>query len=181
MSRSGRKGFFSFSGLFRLFPEGPEQYVVQRSADIRSAFPWQRELASDMRATIELRLGISCRRPFFHAQSWNKPLPFAAPAFRWKRRLTMEYSIMKKKTILLLASLSILIASSLGAGFESLAHHWNFDEGPDWHDDPFQTVSTATVVQDRVGSVNATLQGIDGTAFVSGRRAGRRRDRTAYQ
>ena len=81
----------------------------------------------------------------------------------------MEYSIMKKKTTLLLVSLSFLAASSQGAGFESLAHHWNFDEGPDWHDDPFQSVATATVVQDSVGSADAALQGMDGTAFVSGR------------
>ena len=79
---------------------------------------------------------------------------------------------MKTKTTFLtltLTSILLLGSTSMGAGFESLAHHWNFDEGPDWHDDPFQTIATATVVQDRVGSANASLQGMDGTAFVSGR------------
>jgi hypothetical protein len=61
------------------------------------------------------------------------------------------------------------IAGSAYAGFETLAHHWNFDEGPDWHDDPFQTVAMATVVQDSVGFADAALQGMDGTSFVSGR------------
>ncbi|MCK4563638.1 MAG: hypothetical protein KAU94_03055, partial [Verrucomicrobia bacterium] len=67
------------------------------------------------------------------------------------------------------ASLLFIGSTSMGAGFESLVHHWSFDEGPDWHDDPFQAVATATVVQDRVGSANASLQGMAGSAFVSGR------------
>ena len=48
-------------------------------------------------------------------------------------------------------------------------NHWNFDEGPDWHDAPFQSVSTATLARDSVGSAHATLQGMTGSAFVSGR------------
>lgn len=76
---------------------------------------------------------------------------------------------MTPKTTLFLASLMLLISTSMGAGFETLSHHWNFDEGPDWHDDPFQTVATATVVKDAVGTADATLQNMDGTAFVSGR------------
>lgn len=55
----------------------------------------------------------------------------------------------------------------LGAGFESLAHHWSFDEGPDWHDDPFAEVGTAAVAADGIGLADATLQ--NGPVWVSGR------------
>lgn len=64
----------------------------------------------------------------------------------------------------------VIVQSQLdGAGFESMVHHWNFDEGPDWHDDAFGSVSTATVINDRVGSADASFQGMSGSSFVSGR------------
>jgi hypothetical protein len=66
--------------------------------------------------------------------------------------------------------LSVLVPTAANAaGFEALVHHWNFDEGPDWHDAPFQGVSTATVARDSAGSAHATLQGMTGSAFASGR------------
>lgn len=78
---------------------------------------------------------------------------------------------MKRSVLmtLTLSSLLLLSSTSQGASFETLTHHWNFDEGPDWHDDAFQTVATATVAKDVMGSANATLQGMTGSAFVSGR------------
>ena len=45
---------------------------------------------------------------------------------------------------------------------------WNFDEGPDWHDDPFQAVASATVAQDSVGSLAMSLTNMNASAWVSG-------------
>jgi len=75
----------------------------------------------------------------------------------------------KHAAVLTLALASLTVAPALGAGFESLTHHWNFDEGPDWHDDPFGAVCTATVARDSVGAAHATLQGMGADAWVSGR------------
>jgi hypothetical protein len=37
-----------------------------------------------------------------------------------------------------------LVTSAPAAVTDGLVHHWNFDEGPDWHDSPFQMVCTNT-------------------------------------
>ena len=49
-----------------------------------------------------------------------------------------------------------------------LVSHWNFDEGPDWHDDPFQAVSTATVAHDSVGGNHAALTNMNANAWRTG-------------
>lgn len=59
--------------------------------------------------------------------------------------------------------------SARGAMTDGLVHHWNFDEGPDWHDSAFLSVSTNTVAFDSVGSADALLRNMGGTNWVSGR------------
>lgn len=50
-----------------------------------------------------------------------------------------------------------------------LVHHWNFDEGPDWHDSPFRTAYTGTQVFDAVTGGAASLQNMGAANWVSGR------------
>ncbi len=73
--------------------------------------------------------------------------------------------------ITLFASCLILgLAQAASAALsDGLVHHWNFDEGPDWHDHPFQSVCTNTVALDSVGSAHATLQNLGPSNWVSGR------------
>ena len=51
----------------------------------------------------------------------------------------------------------------------ALTHHWNFDEGPDWHDAPFGSVAAITNALDLAGGWNATLVNLSGSNWVSGR------------
>jgi len=71
----------------------------------------------------------------------------------------------------LLASCLILglIHTASAAVTDGLVHHWNFDEGPDWHDSAFQSVCTNAVALDLVGGANATLQNMGPSNWVSGR------------
>jgi autotransporter-associated beta strand protein len=62
-----------------------------------------------------------------------------------------------------------LASSAPAAITDGLVHHWNFDEGPDWHDSPFRTACTNTVAEDSVGGANATLQNMGSSNWVSGR------------
>src|SRR5512136_1361235 len=62
-----------------------------------------------------------------------------------------------------------LATSSPAAIPNGLIHHWNFDEGPDWHDSAFQSLSTNTVAFDSVNGANAVLQHMAGSNWVSGR------------
>lgn len=55
-----------------------------------------------------------------------------------------------------------------GSVVPGLIASWNFDEGPDWHDDPFQAVASATVARDSVGLLAASLTNMDASAWVSG-------------
>ncbi|MGA0844960.1 MAG: LamG-like jellyroll fold domain-containing protein, partial [Luteolibacter sp.] len=70
-----------------------------------------------------------------------------------------------------LARYSLLLATFVqsmhAAEFTSLVHHWNFDEGPDWHDDPFGSIGSADVAQDALGGSDASL--MNGPRWVSGR------------
>ncbi len=54
----------------------------------------------------------------------------------------------------------------------ALVHHWNFDEGPDWHNDPFQRVYTIRTVEDFVSGADADLVNMDSSAWVSGKQFG---------
>lgn len=62
-----------------------------------------------------------------------------------------------------------LVTSSMAAPPAGLVHHWNFDEGPDWHDSPSRSVATNTVALDANGSADASLQNMGGSNWVSGR------------
>ncbi len=59
--------------------------------------------------------------------------------------------------------------TACGAVTDGLVHHWNFDEGPDWHDSPFLAVATNTVAYDQVGLADAALRNMGGASWVSGR------------
>ncbi len=77
----------------------------------------------------------------------------------------------KKPTSILLTSL-ITVALSAGVVFATppgLLHHWNFDEGPDWHDDEFQAEYQSVIVIDYVGGLEMTLHNMDPSDWVSGR------------
>jgi hypothetical protein len=50
-----------------------------------------------------------------------------------------------------------------------LVHHWNFDEGPDWHDSAFGSACTNTFTLDSVSGARATLQNMGSSNWVSGR------------
>jgi hypothetical protein len=67
------------------------------------------------------------------------------------------------------AWLCTALTPGLGAAPAGLVHHWNFDEGPDWHDDAFGAVATNTVAGDVVSGANATMQNLGSAAWVSGR------------
>ena len=64
-----------------------------------------------------------------------------------------------------LASLS----SARSSVTDGLVHHWNFDQGPDWHDSAYLAVSTNRTAFDCAGQADATLQNMDGASWVSGR------------
>jgi hypothetical protein len=66
----------------------------------------------------------------------------------------------------LLLSFANLSVASIPGG---LAHHWSFDEGPDWHDTPFGFVCTNTIAIDHVSGANATLRNMGSSNWVSGR------------
>jgi len=66
-------------------------------------------------------------------------------------------------------SLGLLVAGSLAGAPAGLIHHWNFDEGPDWHDSAFQTVYAGTLARDSAGTADATLQNMGAANWVSGR------------
>ena len=69
------------------------------------------------------------------------------------------------------AALALLLAGTDGvqaAITNAMTHHWNFDEGPDWHDAPFGSVATITNALDLVGGWNASLENLSGSNWVSG-------------
>lgn len=75
-----------------------------------------------------------------------------------------------RRTLLVRLSLGLgLATTSLAAIPGGLVHHWNFDEGPDWHDSAFGSVCTDTEAVDCVGSAKATLVNMGGSNWVSGR------------
>ncbi len=63
----------------------------------------------------------------------------------------------------------LLAAGGLTAAPTGLVHHWNFDEGPDWHDSAFQAAYAGTLAQDSAGTADATLQNMSPANWVSGR------------
>jgi len=63
----------------------------------------------------------------------------------------------------------VLLCSSASAAPDGLIHHWNLDEGPDWHDAAFQSVSSAVTAHDSVGSADAGLKNMENADWVSGR------------
>lgn len=73
--------------------------------------------------------------------------------------------------VLLCSSLAVLpcLVSSLEAAPPGLIHHWNLDEGPDWHDSAFQALHNGTLAHDSEGTAHATLQNMGAANWVSGR------------
>ena len=64
-------------------------------------------------------------------------------------------------------NLGALIAAGTAPG--GVVHHWNLDEGRDWHDDPFASIPTATIAADLVGGADASLENMAPSDWVSGR------------
>ncbi|MBI9017764.1 MAG: cadherin-like domain-containing protein [Phycisphaerae bacterium] len=77
---------------------------------------------------------------------------------------------MPKKRASLLTLLLIFSFSSIGLCVPvGMVHHWNFDEGPDWHDSAFGTHYDGLIANDGVGNANATLNNMDYKGWSSGR------------
>ncbi len=55
--------------------------------------------------------------------------------------------------------LALTVHGAPDRDFKSLVHHWNFDEGRDWHNMPFPFHSEAQQADDSVGSVALNLPG----------------------
>ncbi len=74
-------------------------------------------------------------------------------------------------TVVLVASVvsAVFVARPLLAIPDGLVHHWNLDEGPDWHDAAFRSRSAVVVARDSVGAAHATLRNMDASDWVSGR------------
>lgn len=72
---------------------------------------------------------------------------------------------------LFLGVMSLLGATmgSFAALTDGLVHHWNMDDGQDWHDSAFLVGSTNTIAMDSFGSADALLKNMDMTNWVSGR------------
>lgn len=86
----------------------------------------------------------------------------------WKRNYSVNASGSKGLRLAVMGALSVL-AMAAHATTNNLVHHWNFDEGQDWHDDAFGSASTNLIALDYVGTANATLTGMNNTNWVSGR------------
>ena len=78
------------------------------------------------------------------------------------------FRIMKSPLLASCLTFGLFHAAS-AALTDGLVHHWNFDEGPDWHDSAFQSVCTNTILLDSVGPASATLQNMGPSNWVSGR------------
>ena len=75
-----------------------------------------------------------------------------------------------KLTAILLTGTMAATAQDAKPDFGSLVHHWNFDEGRDWHDMPFPFETDADKAEDSVGSIKLTLPGPNtNRAWASGR------------
>ena len=76
---------------------------------------------------------------------------------------------MKSLSPLLLVMSSLSLAAA-EADFSALVHHWNFDEGREWHRMPFPYHSDAAEARDSVGTLNLKIPGKDKDAtWASGR------------
>ena len=71
-----------------------------------------------------------------------------------------------KLTISLPIAVACMMPGFLAAAPSGLVHHWNFDEGPDWHDSAFQSVYNGTQAFDSQGSSHATLQNMAASSWV---------------
>lgn len=76
---------------------------------------------------------------------------------------------MKPHSLRGLVPLLALLPAISTAEPVGLIHHWNFDEGPDWHDSAFQAAHVGTVAHDSQGNSPATLQNMAAANWVSGR------------
>ena len=76
---------------------------------------------------------------------------------------------VKRKLYLGLLSLLWSTISSYAALTDGLVHHWNMDDGQDWHDSAFCAGSTNAIALDSVGQAHAVLKNMDKTNWVSGR------------
>ncbi|MEI7946883.1 MAG: FG-GAP-like repeat-containing protein [bacterium] len=77
-------------------------------------------------------------------------------------------NIHKKFLGVICALLGTAIGSS-AALTDGLVHHWNMDDGQDWHDSAFRVGSTNAIALDSVGQAYAVLKNMDKTNWVSGR------------
>ena len=76
---------------------------------------------------------------------------------------------MKSLSPLLLVMSSLPLAAA-ESDFSALVHHWNFDEGREWHRMPFPYHSDAAEARDSVGTLNLKIPGKDKDAtWASGR------------
>ena len=61
----------------------------------------------------------------------------------------------RKSFFMLITCILTFTFSGAFAVSTDLVHHWNLDEGTDWYDDSFRTVSQAVISFDSVGFADA--------------------------
>jgi hypothetical protein len=86
----------------------------------------------------------------------RRPVELTIPVFRRFGQAT---------ALVTLLVMPLAVPAAITSG---LTHHWNFDEGPDWHDAPFGSVATISTALDLAGGWNATLVNLAGRNWVSG-------------
>lgn len=85
---------------------------------------------------------------------------------RWLLRIALASGPARRGGVGVLA---LLVLPRADAVLPGLVHHWNFDEGPDWHDSAFGAKCTNTVALDCVGGAAAVLRNMGSSNWVSGR------------
>lgn len=75
---------------------------------------------------------------------------------------------MKPISYLIFLGMFCAVAQAGQADFSALTHHWNFDEGRDWHNMPFPYTHAPATAADTVGGLPVTIVHPD-TAWASGR------------
>ena len=77
-------------------------------------------------------------------------------------------SFIRTITAIMAAGVSCA-ADDAKADFSKLVHHWNFDEGRDWHNMPFPFKSEADNAHDSVGEAHASISEPVNETWISGR------------
>lgn len=79
-----------------------------------------------------------------------------------------SFSQYEEDTIFCISGRTLLDCSGAQPDFTTLTHHWNFDEGRDWHNMPFPYANGPSTAMDSVGDNPITIAN-PASAWASGR------------